>query len=364
MKIVVTGTRGIPDILGGIETHCEEVFPRIAAQGYEVTVIRRKNYTHDHLQEYKGVKLVDIRAPHIKALEAIVHTFRAVHTAKFKLKADVLHVHAVGPALAIPYAKLLGMKIVFTNHGPDYERSKWSRLAKFMLRLGETASVRFSDQIIVISKVINDILRTKYGREDAHLIYNGISQPAFRDDPDYLRTLGVDSRKYILASGRFVPEKNFDQLIRAFTAVNDKKDYRLVIAGDANFEDIHSIELKKLARENDIVLTGFIRGDKLHTLLNNASAFVLPSSHEGLPISLLEAMNYDLPVVVSDIPANREVNLPKENYFRVNKESELEEKLQQHILQGYQPVVYDMRQYNWDKIAGQIIEVYQLAINL
>ena len=361
MRIVVTGTRGIPDILGGIETHCEEVFPRIAAKGYDVAVIRRKNYTHDHLQEYKGVKLVDIRAPHIKALEAVVHTFKAVHAAKFKLKADVLHVHAVGPALAIPYAKLLGMKVVFTNHGPHYEWDKWNRLAKFMLRLGERLSVRFADQIIVISNVINHILQTRYGYKDAHLIYNGISSSVFHDDFEYLRTLGVDSRKYIFAMGRFVPEKNFDQLIRAFTAVNDKKDYRLVIAGDANFEDMHSVALKKLARENDIVLTGFVRGDKLHTLLNNASVFVLPSSHEGLPISLLEAMNYHLPVVVSDIPANREINLPKEAYFRVNKESELEGKLQQHILHGYQPVFYDMQQYNWDEIANQIIEVYQLV---
>ena len=46
MKIVVTGTRGIPDIMGGVETHCEELFPRIAAKGYDVTVIRRKSYVH------------------------------------------------------------------------------------------------------------------------------------------------------------------------------------------------------------------------------------------------------------------------------------------------------------------------------
>jgi glycosyltransferase involved in cell wall biosynthesis len=360
MKIAVIGTRGIPNILGGIETHCEEIFPRIAARGYDVTVIRRKIYTHDHLQEYKGVKLIDIPAPHSKALEAIVHTFRAIHFAKFKLKADVLHVHAVGPALAIPYAKLLGMKVVFTHHGPDYERKKWSRLAKCMLRLGESIGVRFSDQIIVISKVIDEILRTRYGRKNAHLIYNGIAPSTFQEDHNYIHSLVINSRKYFLAMGRFVPEKNFDRLIRAFTAVEDKKDYQLVIAGDANFEDTHSLELKKLARQNNIVLTGFVKGDKLHTLLNNASAFVLPSSHEGLPISLLEAMNYGLPTIVSDIPANKEVNLDPKNYFRVNQENDLTDKLQQHIRQGYQPMHYDMRQYDWDRIAEQVVGVYQL----
>lgn len=359
MRIAVTGTRGIPHILGGVETHCEALFPRIAARGYDITVVRRKNYATDRLPSYKGVRLVDIASPRSKALEAIVHTFRAIHAAKFKLKADVLHVHAVGPALAIPYAKLLGMKVVFTNHGPDYERKKWSRPARWMLRLGEALGVRFADEVIVISKVIDNILRTRYGRQDAHLIYNGISQPDADEDLGYLHSLGVEPRKYILATGRFVPEKNFDRLIRAFTAVGDKKDYRLVIAGDANIEDVHSMELKQLARANNVVLTGFVKGDKLHTLLNNASAFTLPSSHEGLPISLLEAMSYRLPAIVSDIPANREVNLANENYFPVDRESELTEKLQQHILQGFRPVHHDMQHYNWDEIATQTIEVYR-----
>ena len=57
MKVVVTGTRGIPNILGGVETHSEELFPRIAQKGIDITIIRRKSYVHDSLQEYQGVKL-------------------------------------------------------------------------------------------------------------------------------------------------------------------------------------------------------------------------------------------------------------------------------------------------------------------
>ena len=75
MKIVVTGTRGIPNVMGGVETHCEELFPRIAAKGHDVTVIRRKSYVHDTLSEWKGVKLVDVETPKKKSFEAIIHTF-------------------------------------------------------------------------------------------------------------------------------------------------------------------------------------------------------------------------------------------------------------------------------------------------
>ena len=108
MKIIVTGTRGIPDVMGGVETHCEELFPRIARRGEDVTVIRRKNYVHDGLTEWNGVKLIDIESPKQKSFEAIVHTFKAVNKAK-QLGADVLHIHAIGPALLVPYAKMLGL---------------------------------------------------------------------------------------------------------------------------------------------------------------------------------------------------------------------------------------------------------------
>lgn len=129
MKIVVTGTRGIPNIMGGVETHCEELFPRIARKGFEVTVIRRKSYVRDTLSSYKGITLSDIETPRKKSLEAIVHTFRAIVRAK-RLKADIVHLHAVGPALLTPLARLLGMKVVFTHHGPDYDRDKWGMAAK------------------------------------------------------------------------------------------------------------------------------------------------------------------------------------------------------------------------------------------
>ena len=71
MKLVVTGTRGIPDIMGGVETHCEELFPRIAAKGVDTTLIRRKDYVRDSLTEWKGVKLVDISAPKRKSYGAL-----------------------------------------------------------------------------------------------------------------------------------------------------------------------------------------------------------------------------------------------------------------------------------------------------
>ncbi len=363
MKIVVTGTRGIPNVMGGVETHCEELFPRIAERGFDVAVIRRSNYVKDDLKEWKGVKLVTLPSPKKKSFEAIIHTFHAINRAK-KLGADVLHVHAIGPALLVPYAKLLGMKVVLTHHGPDYDRDKWGFTAKTILKLGERMGCMFADDVIVISNVIKDMIARKYGRtKNVHLISNGVSEPEICECPEYFEELGIEKRKYILGMCRFVPEKNLHHLVEAFAkwkrSNTDNADIKLVLAGDTDFEDTYSLGLKEMARKNGVVLTGFIKGRMLHSLLTNCKCYCLPSSHEGLPIALLEAMSYGVKVLVSDIPANLEVGLPKDNYFRCGDVDELADKLGKIISQPLQHVGYDMSKYDWDKIADEVAEIYR-----
>ena len=358
MKVVVTGTRGIPNIMGGVETHCEELFPRIASKGHDVTVIRRKSYVNDTLTEWNGVKLVDVEAPKRKSLEAIIHTFKAVIKAK-RLKADVIHIHAIGPALLVPFAKMLGMKVVFTHHGPDYDRDKWGQQAKLALRLGESLGCKFADEVIVISNVIKDMIAKKHGRwNHVHLVYNGVPEPELCDYPEYFEELGIEKGKYIIGMCRFVPEKNLHHLVDAFAMIRPK-GCKLVLAGDADFEDDYSKHLKETARKNGVVLTGFIKGRKLHSLLTNARCYVLPSSHEGLPIALLEAMSYQLPVIVSDIPANMEVELSDSCYFHVGDINALARKLQKNINDEYHKEQYDLSKYDWNHIADQVCEIYE-----
>lgn len=423
MKIVVTGTRGIPNVMGGVETHCEELFPRIAAMGEDVTVIRRKSYVNDGLKEWKGVKLVDIETPKKKSFEAIIHTYRAINMAK-KLGADILHIHAIGPALLTPYAKMLGMKVVFTHHGPDYDRDKWGKAAKMVLKMGERMGCMFADDVIVISDVIRNLIKEKYGRtKNVHLIYNGVSKPEICDYPEYFEELGIKKGRYILGMCRFVPEKNLHHLVEAFNIIKNEElrikkqsavqvneelrikkegsvqaneelrikkqgsaqadeelkikkqdsaqaneelkgkdsgddDIKLVLAGDTDFEDDYSRGLKEMARKNGVVLTGFVKGRKLHSLLTNCMCYCLPSSHEGLPIALLEAMSYGVKVIVSDIPANLEVGLPQNDYFHVGNVDELAKKLNDVMTHPVEHIEYDMTKYDWDKIAREVRKIY------
>lgn len=366
-KIVVTGTRGVPNIMGGVETHCEELFPRMVEMGYDVTILRRANYVTELSDaevedgQWKGVKLVDVPSPKKKSFEAIVHTFRAINKAK-TLGADIVHIHAIGPALMTPYAKMRGLKVVFTHHGPDYDRDKWGFAAKTMLKLGEAIGCKFADRVIVISDVIKNLIARRCGRtKNVSLIYNGVPSPELCHEPEYFKELGIEEGKYILGMCRFVPEKHLHDLVEAYKILpaSLRREVKLVLAGDTDFEDDYSLGLKAQAREAGVVLTGFVRGAKLHSLLTNAMCYSLPSSHEGLPIALLEAMSYQLPVITSAIPANLEVGLDAERYHKVGDVEALAKKLEVICSRPLERVKYNMGKYDWDRIAKEVAGVYE-----
>lgn len=358
MKIVVTGTRGIPGIQGGVESHCEELYPLLKDENHEVIVVRRKEYISKGFEtnEYKGVKIKDITCLKSKHFEAVIHTVLAVLYARV-INADVVHIHAIGPSIVVPFARLLGLKVVTTHHGPDYDRQKWGKFSKSILRLGERWGAKFSNRVIVISKHIKGIINTKYpSQKSVHLIHNGVNLSCSSDATEYIKELGLEKKSYILAVGRFVEEKGFDLLIEAYKnlACNEK----LVIAGGADHESKYSAKLKEMANNNGVILTGFIQKDKLSQLYSNAKLFVLPSYHEGLPIALLEAMNSKADVLVSDIPANLEVGLSEESYFECGKVESLENRLKEKLSTETKSVEYDMSKYNWSYIAQQVKEVY------
>lgn len=361
MKIVVIGTRGIPGILGGVETHVEELYPRLVREGHEVTVIRRSPYISDDnkITEWHGVKLIDVYAPHKKSLEAVVHTFLAIIRAR-RLKPEVLHIHAIGPAILTPFARLLGMKVVMTNHGPDYDRQKWGKLAKTILKTGERLGTKYSNKVIVISQTIHDIVAGKYNRRDSTLIFNGVNKPLKSDSKSWLEKWDV-KRPYIMAAGRFVKEKGFDDLISAYVKSGLNRDFDLVIAGDADHPDAYSTALKNQAQEAGVILTGFIKGEPLNQLMTNASLFVLPSYHEGLPITLLEAMSYGIDILASDIPANRLDELEETDFFATGNIDDLSEKMRLKLSSSTKRE-YDLSRYDWDQIARQTLEVYQTIV--
>jgi glycosyltransferase involved in cell wall biosynthesis len=273
----------------------------------------------------------------------------------------------VGPALVTPIARLFGLKVVVTHHGPDYDRDKWGAVARWILRAGESAGMRCSNARIAISRVIVNLIQTKY-ECNADLIPNGV----FVRDPgaglDYIKSVGLLPGQYFLQVGRIVPEKRQLDLIRAYRALQPAA-WKLVIVGGLS-PDAYSHQVQAEAASAGIVLTGFQKGSELHELYSHAGAFVLPSSHEGLPIALLEALSYGLPVLASNIPANLEVGLESSSYFPVGDLRALSAGLQRVSQQAHDDESRLARRrivanrYNWDVIADSTLKVYARVAGL
>ncbi|MFD2514342.1 glycosyltransferase family 4 protein [Pontibacter locisalis] len=362
MKLIVIGTRGFPYIQGGIETHCQGLYPELVKLGCDVTVVRRTAYINasNKIKKFHGVKFKDIWTPKLKSLEAIVHTFLALIYCSIK-RPDIVHFHGIGPSIFVPLARILGLRVVVTTQGPDYDRQKWGTFAKFVLKLGEKLGTKYSNEVIVVSDVIEKLTQDKYNRFNSNLIFNGVNFPNKSENTEYIKSLGLTKNGYIIAVARFVEEKGFHYLIDAYIALKNK-DYKLVLVGDADHETNYSLELKKKARENGIVLTGFIKGEQLNEIFSHARLFILPSFHEGLSLALLEALSYDLDVLVSDIPANTSAPLAKDSFFPVGNVKELTRRLSYKLKEPVFSDKYDLNEYQWDIIAKKTYKVYTKAL--
>ena len=365
IRVAVLGTRGIPCVQGGIETHCQHLFPRLAKKGFDVTLYARECYVKkNNPYEYEGVHVVPLKCNHRACFETISHMFHCYCKIR-KSRPDIVHIHAIGPALFAPLIRLTGAKVVYTHHGQDYNRAKWGRFAKFVLKLGERLGTRFSHRIIVIRNYIDEFLKHTYKTHRKILIRNGVEirTDAPADEGITLAHFGIEPKKYILASGRFVEEKGFHDLIAAYSKLpeNLRNEYKLVIAGRPDHNSAYSQKILKMAEKTGAVLTGFISGDTLCAVQRNARLFVIPSYHEGLPIALLEALSYNLDVVASDIPANTEVPLPHECFVKVGDVSDLarviEEHLQKKSQENFANIIHEY--YDWDTIADQTALVYR-----
>jgi glycosyltransferase involved in cell wall biosynthesis len=299
------GQRGIPATFGGIEHHVEELGARLADRGHDVVVYTRTNYVAERPRSVRGMRPRYLPTVGSKHLDAIVHS--TLSTLDVSIRgADIVHYHAVGPGIAAVIPRFLSpAKVVLTVHGLDAERAKWRSGARAVLGVAQWLSARVPDATIVVSKDLERHYRHRYRRRTTY-IPNGVAEPRRRPPDEIVRRLGLRGDDYVLFVGRLVPEKAPDLLLRSFRGI--ETGHRLVLAGGSSFTDEYVRALRSLvAADPRVLMPGYVYGALLEELYTNASAFVLPSSLEGLPLTLLEAVAYGVPVIVSDIAPNVEV---------------------------------------------------------
>lgn len=371
LSIAMFGQKRIPSREGGVEIVVEELCTRMVAQGHNVTCYNRgghhvsgSEYDSKRLKEYKGIKLKTVPTIEKKGLAAVSSSFFAALCCAFG-KYDVVHIHAEGPAFFCWLPKLFHKRVIVTVHGIDWQREKWKSgfVSKFIHK-GEKNAVKYADEIIVLSKGVQDYFEKIYGRKTV-FIPNGVSNHIERKPQIIKNKFGLDKDEYILFLGRLVPEKGIKYLIEAFKQVDTEK--KLVIAGGSSDTSEFENEMKELAKEDKrIIFTGFVQGQELEELYSNAYVYALPSDLEGMPLSLLEAMSYGNCCLVSDIPECAEVVEDKALIFKKADVKDLQSKLKDACdhsekvdAHKKQAADFICSKYNWDEIVQATLKLYR-----
>lgn len=361
MKIAMFGHKQIPSRDGGVEIAVEALSTRMGALGHQVTCYNRGGTAAPEYRE-PGVRIRPVPTWNRKGLGAVISSFFAALCASFG-RFDVVHIHAEGPAAMCWLPKLFGKRVIVTVHGLDWQRQKWKgRLASRYIHLGEKIAVRWADEIIVLSRNTQAYFRQTYQRE-THRIPNGVCRPNILPPQMITETLGCQTGEYLLFLGRLVPEKGIHHLIQAFRRVRTGK--KLVIAGHASDTAAYRAELEVLAAGDDrICFTGFVQGQMLEELFSNAYLYVLPSTLEGMPISLLEAMSYGSCCLVSHIPECTEVVETQGISFRAGDIPDLTRQLQRlcddpELVAQYRAAAgFICGKYSWDATVEKTLELY------
>jgi len=357
MKIVFIGGRGI-HILGGIENYMLNLTRELTKLGHECIVWCESD--HHEVEMLEGVKVIYHSGPKsnliCKPWCGLKATLKTVLGEK---GVDVIHYNAWPASLWCWIPRMCGIPSMMEGHGLEWQRSKYSPKAQKIMKFMEGFTAKLNQHLIMCSEGQVDYFQKEYGKVST-CIPGAVNLPDLdRNNPsDILARFGLENKKFFLFMGRLVQDKNPDYLIRAFKKAK-VSGYKQVIAGSNDAMPEYVAELHRLgARDEDIVFTGAVYGDDKDMLLRHAYCFCLPSTIEGLSIVMMEAASYHLPVIASDIEANREFLGDDAVYVRPENEDDLVNALEYAILHqkkldclqriNYQKIV---EKYTWDKVA-------------
>lgn len=369
------GQKGLPAQYGGVEKAVEELAARLVQRGHHVTAFNKAGQDVDtSLTSHRGIELRYVPAVGGKHLRNMTQSLSAT-VSTLARRYDIVHYHALGPCLASPIARLRPRSnVVVTIQGRDDQRAKWSKPAQAVLSTAAWMSAHVPHAGIAVSQQLQREFKEQFGRDTTY-IPNGVAavpeapvSPA--DDP--LVRFGLEPGRYLINIGRLVPEKAIDQLLRAWGQVDT--DVRLAIVGGSSHTDDYVDRLHRLADADPrIVLTGPVYGPGQDRLFRQAAGYVMPSLLEGLPLALLEAISYGLPVVVSDIPPHLEVvgsSEPGQRVFRAGSLEDMAKQLQLLVddLDGERDaaqLLHDrvIEEFSWERIADKTEALYQRLVD-
>ncbi len=365
LRIAIIGIKAIPARFGGFETAVDEISRGMVRLGHEVVVYNRSGMSVEPGSNYEGVRLVSLPTVKSKNLSTIMHAFLATMHVTFH-RVDVVHYFTTGTTLFAPVPRLLGMKVVCSVDGTDWQRGKWGRLARWYLRVSERLAAWFCDGLIADSQAVLRYYLETY-RAKSFLVTYGMRESKCKG-LEWLERFALKSRDYVLFVGRLVPENNIHHLISAFERT--QTDKKLVIVGDDPWEKEY-VGLLKATKDPRVVFTGGVYGDGYEQLQGNAYLFVLPDEVGGTHPALVEAMGFGNCVLVNDTESNLEViGHAGFSYRGTEKDIDLQRQLQflldsPELVDKYRAAAQERARsnYSWEEVTREHAAVYRSVLD-
>ena len=361
MKIVFIGGRDI-HLLGGIENYMYNLASNLVEQGHEPIVYCESD--HDGEEWVNGFKVIYRRSVGGRFLCKILLSFSStMHALRKEQGVEFFHYNAWPPSLWSWIPRMCGRKALLMGHGLEWKRTKYSPMQQRVMHFMERLTAAMHGNIAVVSDEQRQYFASAYGRECV-TIPTAVNMPSEEEQAsDVLQRYGLEKERYLLYLGRLVQDKNPDYLIKAFRKAAHK-GYKLVVAGSNDQLPDYVAHLHSLAEgADDIVFTGAVYGADKETLLRHCATFCIPSTIEGLAITLLEAMSYGRICIASEIDANREGLGENGVWCKVEDVDDLAEKIEWTLanMESLQPQREAVRQrvvenFTWRRITALYID--------
>lgn len=303
-KIAFIGQKGFPSGFpgtSGVELYVEKKIYKLTGQKKQIICYTRQ-WTMTPKHKFSNIIVHALPTLNTKHLDALTYSFLATIHAILIERINEVWYQGIGPGSLGVITKLFGISTTITIHTLDWKRKKWGIVARLVLQICERLSVANADTIYVVSKHIQQYIKLVYRKDTIldQLVLLPRPKPNLLLTKTLLREHETKPFNYILFMGRFVPEKRIEWAIQAFKELRLPK-IRFLIAGGGSHTEEYEWRIKYLAASDPrIQFLGYVFGKEKYALLAYAKLLVLPSSVEGFPVVITEALQYNTPCLVPD----------------------------------------------------------------
>lgn len=307
-SVAVIGTRGYPSYYGGFETAIRRLAPHLATAGWDVTVYGRRGATR--LKDPDADARVQTRVTRgleSKSFSTLSYGATSALDAAAR-KPDAALVMNVANGYFLPALRARGIPTLVNVDGIEWERAKWSPLAKRVFRTGAACTARWADHLVFDARAIETYWRQTFGARGTFIPYGGETPPHLAA-PE-----GLTHRGYVLLVARFVPENSVPQFFQAVPAIAAR--HPVVIVGSSGYGGELDDEARNLAaRYPSVSWLGHVSDDQqLLSLWQHAGVYFHGHSVGGTNPALVQAMAAGAPVLARDTIYNREVLGPSGSF--------------------------------------------------